>query len=372
MAGALGVSLFSLLGGGDTDDIQMQKTGAKFTAAAPLEWAGQDPSWRSPALASDAGRALVVGGDKIAMLTDDPRAVVLVNASDGSTLWSAKAPGDKLSSGLAATRIDDQIVVVAQAGSTLHWWDITDGTHHELGLPDGATLSTSGTQPVIRAKGAATASIIQDGKLHDVPVPAEATILAAHQDDSITAVAPRGWWRIQGGDVGEPRAWPYGSTKAITPTPAAIMGGKIVTVLNPTAPGQPARVVIYDDGTEKVSWLFQAPINPPVDPEPRFVPSTSRTWGIFGRSLIDTKAGAVTDLGAWRTVSVLSDRACGRIGDQHVIVGPKIPRGLMQQVPTATGPQMEGCPSDLTKAGALVQATDGDTNHLYLLPNKPQ
>lgn len=368
----LALAFKAIFGSTGVSKVAMTTENVALTATPPLEWQA-DAIWRSPALAQDAGRALVIGGDKVALVTDKPRAVVLVEAATGKTLWSVKAPKEGLSGDLHATHIDGQVVVAVQAGNALHWWTLADGTPGKADLAETARTTWEGFGPVIR-ESPGEAALVQSGELKRFAVPPAATILAARKDGTVTAAAPQGWWHLTPGEqpAASPSAWEFGSTNPIQLQPVGYLNGRIITVLQPTSEGQPARIVVQRDA-EKVRFEFVGSINPPLAEinrgragdtatGNRFHSATSGTWGIFGRSLIDLRTSTVTDLGAWQTVWVAADRAHGQINSEPVIAGPKIPPGVLQGG--------EAFPDDLTVAGALVRAKDGDDTFEYLLPPK--
>lgn len=331
-----------------------------FPATPPAEWATR-ARWRTPPLLPKSGPALVVGQDRVAVITAE-RTLLLIDAASGDTLWTADVPAGQLSTNLALTTIDGQLVIAAQVGDGLCWWGVDDGTPAQLALPPGARATFLGSAPLI-GTGPSTVATVRDAALVTTDVPPGATALAARSDGVITAAAPAGWWHLQPeSTAGPPQPWESISASPISPTVISYSFERIITVL----PGKPVRILVFSDRNEDVRFSFGGAIateNTATQPlNLTWYPSPSATWGILSRTLIDLTRGRIVDLGDWTTRHVASDRALGTISSTHALVGPQIPRGQL-----VGG---ESFPEDLTTSGALVRSRENGSEMLYLLPSR--
>ena len=125
-----------------------------------------------------------------------------------------------------------------------------------------------------------------------------------------------------------------------------------------------ATAVLYTD-EDQVEWRAQGAIRLDAD-QVTWRCSTSRSWGILGRTLVGFDDGVVRDLGPWTTTQIASDRALGTVTTQRVITGPDIERGVL--------PQDEAFPDDLVRmgsseneVGALVRWTVDGAPRVYAL-----
>lgn len=351
--------------------------GVPFPVEAPVGWS-RDARWQTPALADDTGRARVIGGDVAAFVAADPRRVFVVETSSGNVRWSQELPDGSIDGGLHATTIDGQVVVAAHVGSRLAWWSLESGDEGGVDLPPGASVQWSGAQPVV-VLTASSAAVISDEQLVTVGIPKGATVFAAMGDGTISAASSDGWWQLRPGQAGgQVTPWAWRTTLPIKPDVIAYSGGRYVLRLAPQQKGQPTRVLVYRDRGPADGgpvWSFDAPITPSGEkdeegkPAESWSPSTSLTWGVLGRTLVNFESETATDLGPWTTTHVVSDRAYGIVrdasaGEQTIVVGPRISARVID----GTG----GIPDDLTVAGALVRTTqksDG-VQHDYLLPQE--
>ncbi len=198
-------------------------------------------------------------------------------------------------------------------------------------------------------------AVLARGRLADVAVPAKALALAARGDGTVTAAAPAGWWHLRPGVPARgPTPWESAQGR-LSPTIVSYWSGSVLTVV----PAPRPRLLVYADRPQDVRLAFTAPLTSlPAQVTWRAAPGG--TWGILDRVLVDLRAGRVSDLGAWTTQHITLDRALGRIGDQSVVAGPAVPRGVLRDG--------EGFPEDVTAAGALVRAEEDGDQYLYLLP----
>ena len=340
------------------DRPQEAVTGVRYPATPPAEWSA-DALWRSPALLPKAGPAVVIGGDRVAVLTAQRR-VLLIEAATGATRWSAPLPAGEVSSPLASTTVDGQPALAVQLSDRLAWWRISDGTPGEVALPTGARATYRGEAPLI-GLDQSTVAVVQGGRLRRVAVPQGALAMAARTNGTVTAAADTGWWHLRADAAAGPATpWEPISRQSIRPTVIAYTGAAIITVL----PGKTLRTLVYSDRAHDIRFSFGGIL--PTGPgnatrvDLRWTPSPSREWGILSRSLIDLTRGRVVDLGAWTTRHITSDRALGTIGTQYALVGPLIRRGVL-----LAG---EGFPEELTTSGALVRSRESASETLYLLP----
>ncbi len=329
-----------------------------YAGTPPSEWTAA-ARWQSPPLLPSSGPALVIGTDRVAVLTAE-RHLLLIDAPTGDTMWSAPLPSGEVATNLAATSVDGSPVVAVQLADRLHWWALDDGSPGELDLPTGSRVTFLGEAPLVGV-GPSTVAAIVNRTLVQAEVPAGAVALAARIDGAITTAASAGWWHLRpGATAGPPTPWESFSRNSINPTVISYTGGQIITTL----PGKPLRVLVYSDRDNDIRFNFGGIITARTSNSGRlgltWSPSPSRAWGILSRTLVDLTGGRITDLGDWTTQHVGSDRALGTVGDQQVLVGPLISRGQLVG--------SEGFPEDLTSAGALVRARENDSETIYLLP----
>lgn len=342
--------------------------GQRVPGAPPAEWTGA-VAWSTPPLLAEGGppRATVVGSDRVAVTTAD-RQVSMVRGADGATLWSTPLPEGEVHGPLAATSIGGTYVLAAHVGDRLTWWALDTGDElGSLALPAGSVVSFGGRAPVIGVSPTEVGAVV-DGQFRRTTVPAGATALAAAPDGRLTVAAPQGWWHVQAGtQIGktQPTPWPYASTTPVRLRPVSACGDVLVTVV-PGSSADLATAVLYTDepGSGDVEWRAQGPIR--TGDQVTWRCSTSRSWGILSRTLLDFNTGEVRDLGPWTTTQIASDRALGQVGPQRVITGPQIPRGVL--------PQDEAFPDDLVrldqggdKVAALVRWTVDGSPRLYAL-----
>ena len=327
-----------------------------FPVTPPAEWDARS-RWRTPTLLPGAGRVLVVDGTAVAFVTAQRRLAV-VDAASGQMRWSATYPEGKPGSDLAVGTVDGRRVIAAHVGTQLAWWDLDTGSRRDLALPSGATVTLRGSAPLIVHPGGRTAGVVRDGRLATAAVPDGATALAARADGVITATGAAGWWHLRPGEP-QARPVPWEQPGPVgTPTIVGYLADSIVTVL-PTATTGTAYVAVYADRARDVrfSWGAAAWFD---GPAADWFPSPSQRWGILGRTLIDLTSARTTDLGGWTTQLVSADRAMGLLATERVIVGPRIPAGVLAREETF--------PEDLTESGALVRTSAGDAETVYLLP----
>ncbi len=330
----------------------------RYAATPPVEWSA-DARWRTPPLLPRSGPALVIGADRVAVVSAD-RQLMLIQADSGNTIWSAGLPAGDAGTNLAATTIDGRPSIAVQLGDRLCWWAIDDATPGQVELPKGWRATFLGESPLIGV-GPSTVATIRDGALVRIGVPAGALALAARPDGVVTAASGAGWWHLRpDAQPGPPTPWESISRESVTPTVISYAGGRIITA----AADNTLRVLVYSDRENDVRFSFGGVLAAGQSnsgrPSLSWTPAPSGQWGILSRSMIDLSRGRIVDLGDWVTQHVASDRALGTIGGTYALVGPGIPRGQL-----VGG---EGFPEDLTSAGALVRARENGSETLYLLP----
>lgn len=329
-----------------------------YAAAPPAEWSA-DARWRTPPLLPRSGPALVIGADRVAVLTAERR-LMLIDAASGNTLWSQEIPAGDAVTNLAATTVDRRPSVAVQLGDRLCWWAIEDATARQVDLPPASRVTFLGESPLIGV-GPSTVATIRDGSLVRMEVPTGAVALAARASGSVTAASTAGWWRLRpGAQAGPPTPWESISRNSVSPTVISYAGAQIITVVTDKV----ARVLVYSDRENDVRFNFGGVIPGAHNNSQRqglaWRPAPSGQWGILSRTMIDLSRGRLVDLGDWTTQHVASDRALGTIAGKYALVGPGIPRGQLVDG--------EGFPEDLTSSGALVRARENGSETLYLLP----
>lgn len=334
--------------------------GQQVSAPVPLEWSATS-MWRTPALLSEAGRVLVIDAVEVAVVSSD-RQVVLIEAASGRIRWSAPYPQGRPGSALAASVIDGQRVIAAQVEDRLAWWDLASGQAGGLDLPAGAAASFAGTAPLITVSDGRRAWLVADGALAAVDVPEGAKALAGRSDGVVTAAGGAGWWHLRPGQAaGEPGPWEMPGQHR-TPQVIAYLGGNVICLL-PEEDPQLRSVLVSMDRAEDVRFFWTAAGRIGAG-DTTWLPSPSREWGILGRTLIDNGRATTTDLGAWTTQAVASDRAEGQVAGLRAITIVRRPLPLGQ---LADG---EGFPEDLTASGALVRSEQDGGSYLFHLPPK--
>lgn len=344
-------------------DAVMDHSQVELPSTPPAEWA-KTASWSSPPLHRQAGRVLVVGGDKVGLVLAD-RHVVLVEAATGRTVWNGRVPDAEIKGSLHSTTVDGTPSIALHVGDRLLWWVISTGEEHGVDVPAGARVTFLGDGPLVVAQ--ATVAVVAKGRLSTMPLPDGATALAARADGTVTAASTAGWWHLSADRAaGAAVPWETWTAQRISPQVFGYASGNILVAL----PGTQPRLIVYVDRDKDVRYAYSGPIllsSPGPAPTVTWRAAPNGAWGIADRTLVDLEEGSFEDLGAWQTVHVASDRALGKIGTQRVVVGPNIPRGVL------TGD--EGFPEDLTTSGALVRTSekasglaDGTIDRIYLLP----
>ena len=363
--GVVGTVAWGVLVGDRSGPVPMvTEAGQRVPGTPPAEWTGP-VAWSTPPLLGEGGppRVTVIGSDRVLVTTADRR-LSMVRGSDGATLWSADLPDGEVHGQVVATSIGGTYVVAGHVGDRLTWWSLDTGD--ELGaidLPRAAVVSFGGRSPLVGVSATEVGAIV-DGQLRTTTVPQGATALAAAPDGRLTIASPTGWWHVPAGQqLGQTAAtpWPYASTTPVELRPVSACGDVLVTVV----PGESglATAVLYTDESE-VEWRAQGAIR--LDgSQVAWRCSTSRSWGILGRTLLGFDTGEVTDLGPWTTTQLASDRALGTVGTQRVITGPDLERGVL--------PADEAFPDDLVRmgseseVGALVRWTVDGAPRVYAL-----
>ncbi|MDO5627635.1 MAG: hypothetical protein Q4G43_04865 [Mobilicoccus sp.] len=300
----------------------------------PAEWSPA-ATWSSPPLLPGVPPA-VVGEDRVAIITDD-HSLLLIETGQGRTAWSTPVPDGPVKTPPTTTRIDGADVVAAHIGDALVWWDLESGERDQLELvPDGA-VTFLGTSPLVTLGEGQVAAVLDPQELTPLTVPPGAWAIAAHEDGQVTAASSAGWWHL-GPNGPQSGAW---ESSGATPTVAGYTDGVLLLL----RPGSPAVLELHSDRLSDVRFVLSAPVV--LDTEQvTWNAAPTGGWGILGRAVVDLQSGAITDLGAWSTRSVLADRAYGHVDGQPVVVGPDLPRGLL-----APG---EAMPAAITSSGALV------------------
>lgn len=307
-------------------------TGGTLPVKPPLEWSAA-ATWHTPALLEDSGRVLVVDGDLVAVVTQDRR-VNLVEAATGKTRWSASYPDGKAMTDVSLTTIEGRRKVAVQVAQRLAWWDLETGeTGRGTDVPAGMVVSLVGEAPLAVSGDGASAAAMTGTQLNALTLPAGAKAWAAHADGHVLVTSPAGWWHLKPGQQpGPATAWEIpGPAGTPAPTPVAYLGGHLITVL-PAPTADMRRIVVYSDAPGpgygkgvRYSWAGGAYLSAG---DVRWTPSPSRVWGILGRTLIDLRRDVTTDLGAWTTAAVCSDRAEGRLDGKRVLTLERSPEEI--------------------------------------------
>lgn len=340
-------------GGGPVEIVHGQQVGAPV----PAEWSATS-MWRTPALLSAAGRVLVVDAREVAVVSADRR-LALVEAGDGRVRWVADYPQGQPVTALADSTVDGQRVIAAQVGRRLVWWDLATGAVGGVELPETAIVSFAGSAPLVTSEDGRRAWLVAGGALAGVDVPQGARTLAGRSDGVVTAASGEGWWHLRPGQsAGSPGQWEMPGP-ARTPQVVAYLGGTVICLLPDPDPTLREVLVLLDREEVNFFWRGAGRIGAG---DTEWLPSPSRQWGILGRTLIDNQRTATTDLGAWTTHAVASDRAEGQVGGYRAITIARQPLPLGQLA------EDEGFPEDLTQSGALVRSESDGASYLYHLP----
>lgn len=335
-------------------------TGQTFPGTVPPGWS-ENPRWVSRTLEAGGGRVLPVG-DGVAYVDAD-HGLELVDATTGTNRWRVPLPPGTLRDGLAHTTIGGAEVVAVQVDDTLAWWRVADGRGGgTLALPAGASASFLGAAPLIGVDER-TVAVVDDSALQRIRIPSGAYALAADATGRVTAASGSGWWHLRPGVAAGAvtpweRASPDDEAPRATPSVVGYLGDSVL-VLHPQDRQGRLHVVTHTDGPV-VRLSFRGQVAAMEKVSQPWWPSPSGTWGVLGRTLVDLKAGSVTDLGAWTTTWITADRAYGTLDGHTVQAGPGVPR-------TEIGADVT-IPEVITAAGAAVRAKDGGGERLYLLP----
>lgn len=354
----LGVAVVLIIAAVFRDRPVQTDKAVQYAAAPPAEWSA-DARWRTPALLPRSGPALVIGADRVAVVTAD-RHLMLIQGDSGNTIWSAELPAGDAKTDLASTTVDGRPSIAVQLDDRLCWWAVDDAAPRQVDLPPGSRSTFLGESPLIGV-GPSTVATIRDGSLVRIEVPTGAVALAARSGGQVTAASSAGWWHLRpDAQAGPPTPWESISRNSVSPTVISYAGGQIITAATDKA----VRVLVYSDRENDVRFNFGGVLAGAQTNSGRlglaWHPAPSGQWGILSRTMIDLSRGRLVDLGDWTTQHVASDRALGTIGGKYALVGPDIPRGQL-----IGG---EGFPEDLTSAGALVRARENGSETLYLLP----
>lgn len=322
---------------------------------------GATPRWISEPVQS--GRVVAVG-DAIAYLTTGGRLTV-VDAMTGAKRWSVPLPSGGTTTPPARTRIDGADVLATQVGSTLAWWRLEDGRPAgTLTLPAQARTTFLGEAPLV-GLDSHTVAVISQGKLTRVAVPAGAYPLAAKATGRVTAASSRGWWHVRPDAApGAVRPWedPAGQQQAPGSAPGVVgYAGSSLLLLYPADRTGALHVVAHTDREQDVRLSFRGRVAPVSQVTQPWWPAPSGEWGVLGRTLVDLKAGKVSDLGDWVTTWVTHDRAYGTVAGQPSQADASDGR-------VGASPGEATIPEVVVPAGAAVRARGPAGESLYLLP----
>lgn len=334
-----------------------EKLGVGHTPAAvaavlpvtpPPEWA-REATWSTGPLAVEAGQSVAVG-DAVAYVTSG-RQVVLADVVTGEPRWRLDLPTGPIRGPLSRTRLVDTDSLALHVGDRLLVWSAETGKAvAAVDLPAQAQVTYLGAAPLVGV-GPDKVAVVGSRGLSEITVPEGAYALAARTDSSVTAASPAGWWHLQAErPAGPARPWenPSADVRPADSAPAiAGYTGDAILLLYPAFRGSPPEVVVHTDRAADVRASFRGPAISAGSARGSWVASPSENWGVLGRTLVNLRAGSVSDLGAWQTHTVTGDRAFGQVGGQTVTAGPDSAPAVL---PDGTQP-----PETVTTEGAVIR-----------------
>lgn len=320
---------------------------AALPVSPPPGWA-REATWSTGPLTADAGP--VVGlNDAVAYVTTD-REVVVADIATGEPRWRVTLPTGPVRGHLSRTQLAQTDALALHVGDRLLAWSVDAGKPVAAAdLPTNAQVTYLGVAPLIGV-GPETVAVIDSDGLTEIAVPEGAYALAARADRTVTAASAAGWWHLRAGrPAGKARPWenPGADARPADSHPSVTgYSGESIILTYPAFRNKPPEVVVHTDRASDVRASFRGPALA-AGTEVGWVASPAGTWGVLGRTLVDIRAGAVADLGAWTTQSVTADRAFGLVGEQAVETGPTVQRGVL---PDDTHP-----PETTTPDGAVIR-----------------
>lgn len=324
---AAGVLTLVLLGGATWQalvphmDAEPGITGRVPTIAAPPGFAAAG-SWSTGPLDPEAGPTVALG-DALGYVTADG-VLTVADAATGGVRWRQEV-GTDVQGHLAPTRLVGTDSLAIHANGRLRAWNAADGSAvAALDLPANAEVTYLGESPLVGV-GPATVAVVNHDGLANVAVPPGAHPLAAFDDRTVTAAGPDGWWHLR------PEVPPGAATPWETPNPDALpadarphvlgyIAGSIV-LRYPAFLDRRPEVVVHTDSGKAVRVAFRG-LSIPLGEDDSLDAAPASSWGIHGRTLIDTRAGAVSDLGNWSTTSVTPGRGYGTVDGAPATVTP--------------------------------------------------
>ncbi len=296
---------------------------AGLPVAPPPEWAAQ-ATWSTGPLATEAGPTVGLG-ERVAYVTAD-RGVVVADIVTGDAKWRVELPDGDIAGPLSRTRLVQTDAVALHVGDRLLAWSVDDGKPvAAVDLPAGAQVTYLGAAPLVGV-GPSTVAVVGSEGLIDIAVPEGAYALAARTDSSVTAAAPAGWWHLRAGrPSGAARPWenPSADSRPADSLPS-IKGyaADSVIVMYPAFRDRPSEVVVHTDRAGDLRASFRGPVQGSGSAESTWIAAPGGAWGVLGRTLVDIRAGSVSDLGAWQTRMLTADHAFGLVGEQLVAATP--------------------------------------------------
>lgn len=289
----------------------------------PPEWA-REATWSTGALAVEAGQTVGLP-DAVAYVTSR-REVVVADVTTGEPRWRLDLPTGPIRGHLSRTRLVDTDSLALHVGDRLLVWSTENGKAvAAVDLPAHAQVTYLGAAPLVGV-GPDEVAVVSSKGLVEITVPEGAYALAARTDGSVTAASASGWWHLRAGrPAGAARPWenPSADSRPADSTPAiAGYTGEAIVLLYPAFRSSPPEVVVHTDRAADVRASFRGPALAAGSARASWVPSPSKDWGVLGRTLVDLRAGSVSDLGAWQTQTVTADRAFGEVGGQAVVAAP--------------------------------------------------
>ncbi|MBO3143556.1 hypothetical protein [Dermatophilus congolensis] len=281
-------------------------------------------SWSTGPLTSAAGPVVSVG-DSLGYVKSDGT-VALVDAATGRSRWEQKIVPAQVRGHLSRTRIRSVDSLAIHVGNRLVAWSLADGSAvAAVDLPEGAQVSYLGASPLV-GTGSSTVSVLGEEGLLQVAVPAGAYALAARDDRSVTAVSSQGWWRLRSGvPAGAVRpfesATPDALPKEVRPRVVGYVGESVVLEY-PAFGNRRAELVVHSDTGPQLQVAFRGVAPPKTGKEERLIGSPARTWGVYGRALVDAAGGSVSDLGQWRSSHVTDRHVYGVSAGRASVAGP--------------------------------------------------
>lgn len=372
------------------------------TAPAPVQLPVVPPTgWSSVAtwsrrLPASGGtgstQGVAVVGDTLVTVSDDGGSVVAVQVATGLERWSAEVGGGLKGGSVSGPVLVGADRVAAWTSRRLVTLSTTTGaTAGSWDLESGAQVGAVGGGLVVAGLGQHAQILGTTGGLSDRVIPAASVPVGIVGDGLVVAGEGRAWL------VRSPTVAGEGTVLTAPPGtfwagPVAVVGDQLVAAFTPADSSSTVQLRSFSVGTWTVGWttpavpaaaaasLSSQSFQWGTGQAPAMQVSPSKTWGVYGSTVVDLRTGQVTALPTgWVTSTVGSQLGFGTVNGQVLSCTST---GAVATPPSSTGAPSLGTgavlttstttatpPVAVTDSGdAVIVAADGASRRVYLSP----